>query len=87
MYALIFDEFDPAQRQKRVISVHKTRRTAETALKKRQHRLGKKVWECNTRIVWVHELVRRGDTITPSSFDTWAPDEKVPQGDRVPDGD
>lgn len=87
MYALIFDEFDPAQRQKRVISVHKTRRTAETALKKRQHRLGKRVWECNTRIVWVHELVRRGDTITPSSFDTWAPDEKVPQGDRVPDGD
>ena len=32
MYALIFDEFDPAQREKKVISVHKTRETAEKAL-------------------------------------------------------
>ena len=36
MYALIYDEFDPAKREKRVISVHKTRETAEKAMKKRQ---------------------------------------------------
>ena len=31
MYALIYDEFDPAKREKKVISVHKTRETAEKA--------------------------------------------------------
>ena len=86
MYALIYDEFDSA-RQKEVISVHKTRETAEQALKKRQRRMGKKIWECHSRIVWVPGPVRKGDTITPNSFDTWAPGEKIPQGDRVPDGD
>ena len=87
MYALIYDEFDPAQREKTVISAHKTRETAEKALKKRQHKLGKRVWDCNTRIVWVYDRVHEGDTITPNSFDTWAPGENIPQGDRVPDGD
>jgi len=87
MYALIFDEFDPAKREKKVISVHKSRRTAEKALRKRQRTLGKRVWECNTRIVWLYERARQGDIITPSSFATWAPDEVVPQGDQVPDGD
>ena len=75
MYALIYDEFDPAKRAKRVISAHKTRETAEKALKKRQLKLGKRVWECNTRIVWVYDRVHKGDTITPISFDTWAPGE------------
>jgi hypothetical protein len=87
MYALIYDEFDPAKREKNVISVHKTRDTAEKALRKRQRRLGKRVWECRTRIVWVHDRVNKGDNITPNSFDTWAPGEKIPEGDRVPDGD
>ena len=87
MYALIYDEFDPAIREKKVISVHKTRETAEKALKERQKRLGRRVWECRTRIVWVHERVRIGDSITAKSFDTWAPGEKIPPGDRVPDGD
>jgi len=87
MYALIYDEFDPAKREKRVISVHKTRATAEKALIKRQHKLGKKVWECNTRIVWVYDQVHNGDAITPNSFDAWAPAEKIPEGDRVPDVD
>ena len=87
MYALIYDEFDPAKREKRVISVHKTRATAEKALIKRQHKLGKRVWECNTRIVWVYDQVHNGDIITPNSFDTWAPGEKIPEGDRVPDVD
>ncbi len=50
MYALIYDEFDPAKREKRVISVHKTRVTAEKALTKRQHKLGKRVWDCKMEI-------------------------------------
>ena len=87
MYALIYDEFDPAKRAKKVISVHKARETAENALKNRQRKLGKRVWECNTRIVWVYDRVHKGDTITPDTFDTWAPGEKIPRGDRVPDGD
>ena len=87
MYALIHDEFDPAKREKRVISVHKTRGTAEKALKKRQRKLGQKVWESHARIVWVYKPVRRGDSIAPPNFDTWAPGEEIPAGDRVPDGD
>ena len=87
MYALIYDEFDPSKREKKVVSVHKTRETAEKARKKRQQKLGRRVWECNTRIVWVYDRVRPGDIITPNSFDTWAPGEEIPGGDRVPDGD
>ncbi len=87
MYALIYDEFDPKKREKKVISVHETRNAAEEALAERQLKLGKKVWECNTRIVWVYDLCKPDDIITPSSFDTWAPGEKIPEGDRVPDGD
>lgn len=33
------------------------------------------------------EGIHEGDTITPKSFDVWAPGEKIPEGDRVPDGD
>ncbi len=42
MYALIYDEFDPKKREKRVISVHETRNAAEEALAERQLKLGKK---------------------------------------------
>jgi hypothetical protein len=87
MYALIYDEFDIKKREKKIISVHKTRKTAEKALTRRQRRLGKKVWECNTRIVWTDGRVRSGDSITPDLFDTWAPGEVIPEGDRVSDGD
>jgi hypothetical protein len=87
MFALIYDEFDPAKREKKVISVHKTRKTAEKALKNRQRKLGKRVWECHTRIVWVYDRAHKGDAITPDTFNTWAPDEEIPDGDRVPDGD
>ena len=31
MYALIYNEFDPDKREKRVISMHKTRERAEKA--------------------------------------------------------
>jgi len=87
MYALIYDEFDLSKREKKVISVHKSRDNADKALKKRQRERGKRVWECNTRIVWVYDQARAGDTIKPSAFDTWAPGEEIPAGDRIPDGD
>jgi len=87
MFALIYDEFKPEKREKKVISLHRARKTAEKALAKRQIELGKRVWDCNTRIVWLHARAKSGDTITPDLFSTWAPDEKIPEGDRVPDGD
>jgi hypothetical protein len=87
MYALIYDEFDPSRREKKVISVHQTRVDAEKALRKRQDELGKRVWDCHTRIVWLHDKVNPLGTVTPDSFDTWAPGEEIPEGDRVPDGD
>ena len=87
MYVLIYDEFEPLIREKKVISVHKTRETAEKALEKRQRKLGKRVWECKTRIVWVYNQVHKDDSITPDSFDTWAPDEKIPGEELEPDTD
>jgi hypothetical protein len=87
MYALIYDQFDPTKRQKLVLSLHRNRETAQKALDKRRHTLRRKVWECHTRIVWVDGRARGGDYITPDSFDTWAPGEEIPEGDRVPDGD
>jgi len=87
MYALICDEFDPTKREKRVISVHKTRITAEKAQMKLPHKLIQKASECYTRIVWVNDPIRKGDCITPDAFDTWAPGETIPQGDRIPECD
>lgn len=87
MYALIYDEFGLKKPEKKIISVHKSRKTAEKALAKRQRKLGKRVWECYTRIVWVDGRVRTGEYITPDLFDTWALGEKIPEGDWVSDGD
>jgi len=81
MYALIYDEFDPAKPEKEVISVHSSREKAEEALAKRMKKLERRVWECYARIVWVRGRVRAGDRIRPGSFDTWAPDEKIPEGE------
>jgi hypothetical protein len=88
MFALIYDEFEPDKREKRIISTHETRKSAEEALEKRQQELGKRVWECNTRIVWIKKgEFREGDQITPDSFETWGPDEEIPASDKIPDGD
>lgn len=88
MYALIYDEFEPDKREKRVISVHQNRKTAEKALEKRKRKLGKRVWECNTRIVWVKKgRFREGDQITPDAFETWAPDDEIPEGELISDSD
>jgi hypothetical protein len=87
MYALIYDEFEPEKRDKKVISLHPDRKAAEKALKNRQNKLEKRVWDCNTRIVWLYNKVNAGNTVTPDLFDNWAPNEKIPESDKVPDGD
>lgn len=87
MYALIYDENDPARPMKEVLSVHRSRETAEKALAKRMRQLGKRVWECNTRIVWMDRRVRPKDLVSPKDFYTWRPGEKIPVGERYMDSD
>jgi hypothetical protein len=87
MYALIYDEHDLLKPQKKVISVHRSRETAEKALDKRMRTLGRSIEECNTRIVWVAGKVRQGDTLTGSDFETWRPGENIPAGDLYSDTD
>ena len=81
MYALIYDEYKPGKKTKEVLSVHRTRKGAEKALMERQKDLSRRVWECNTRIVWVEGRVRKGDHISITSFSTWRPGEKIPEGE------
>jgi hypothetical protein len=87
MYALIYDEHDPARPLKRVISAHKSRKAAEKKLEERMKRLGKRVWECHTRIVWVDGQVRANDFLNPSMFVTWRDGEKIPWGELYSDSD
>lgn len=87
MFALIYDEYDLSKPLKKVISVHRNRETAEKALDKRMRTLGKRVWECNTRIVWLKTRAAVGDFITTGDFETWRPGEKIPHGDLYPDSD
>ena len=87
MYALIYDEHRPERKEKEVFSVHETREEAEKALEERQKTLERRVWECNTRIVWVDGKVKKGDHIPTSSFATWRPGEKIPEGELYTDGD
>jgi len=87
MYALIFDERDPAKPLKKVVSVHTTRKNAERALEKRMRKLGKRVWECDTRIVWIQGRVRAGDLVGEKQFSTWRPGEAIPEGELYSDAD
>jgi hypothetical protein len=87
MYALIYDEHQLDHPQKKVISVHKSRPTAETALEKRMKVLGRKVWECNTRIVWIKRRVAAGEVVGPGEYETWRPGEKIPLGEMYADSD
>jgi len=87
MYAMIYDETDPNKPMKQVISVHKSRTAAEKALDKRMKTLGKRVWECDARIVWTDKKVRVDDLINPKDFATWRPGEKIPEGERFSDAD
>lgn len=81
MYALIYDERQLDQPQKKVITVHRTRRAAETALERRQKALGRRVWDCHTRIVWARRTVKAGELVGPADFDTWRPGEAIPEGE------
>ena len=60
MYALFYDEHELVKPPKKVISVHKSWHTAETALEKHRNKVGNKFWECNTRIVWTDIHVQAG---------------------------
>lgn len=87
MYTIIYDENDPNKPMKQVLSTHKSRATAETALDKRMKTLSKRVWECDARIVWTDKKVRVGDLISSKDFSTWRPGEKIPVGERYSDSD
>ncbi len=87
MYALIYDEHNLSKPKKVVLSVHRSRETAENALEDRKRKLGKKVWECNTRIVWVAKRVKAGDYVNTGEFSTWRPGEKIPHGELYSDTD
>jgi hypothetical protein len=87
MYALIYDEHRLEEPQKKVISVHDSRPAAEAALEKRKEELGRTVWECNTRIVWVEKSVAAGENVIPGEFDTWRPGETIPEGELRSDSD
>ena len=69
MYALIYDEYDLSKPRKKIISVHRSRETAEKALAQRMKKLGKRVWECNTRIVWAKTRIAVGDVIATGRMD------------------
>jgi hypothetical protein len=87
MYALIYDEHDPGKRKKHVLSVHKTRKTAENALDKRKKELGKSIQECNTRIVWIEKAIKAGGHVEPGQYKNWRSGEKVPHGEIYSDTD
>ena len=77
MFALIYDEHRLERPQKKVLSVHASRGNAELALEKRKKELGRKVWECHTRIVWVEKKVATGDTVGPGEYATWRPGNRT----------
>lgn len=87
MYALIYDEHQLDHPQKRVISIHHSREEAELALGKRQEELGRRVWECHTRIVWVEKDIDAGEFVGPGEYDTWRPGEPIPEGELYSDSD
>jgi len=87
MYALIYDEHQLENPSKKVISVHASREDADSALEKRKKELGKKVWECNTRIVWIEKEINSGDVVNPGEYETWRPGEAIPEGEVNADSD
>ncbi len=87
MYALIYDEHNLGQSEKKVISVHGTRDESEKALEQRRNELGKIVYECNTRIVWTEKIIKADDVLDISEFVTWRPGEDIPEGEINSDTD
>jgi hypothetical protein len=87
MFALINDTYDLESSRKKVISVHKSRATAEKALERRKKQLGKTTLECETRIVWIDQKIASGDMVTDRDFSTWKPEEAIPWGETHSDTD
>ena len=87
MYVLIYDENVNNGQEKKVLSVHRSRKTAERALDNRMKKLKKRVTDCNARIVWVEDKVRSGDYVRPTQFSTWRPGEEIPWGEMHSDED
>jgi hypothetical protein len=87
MYTLIYDEHDLSKPLKKVISVHKSRKTAEIALRKRMQKLNRRIWDCHTRIVWTEGKVKPGEFMAPNQFSTWCSGEVIPEGERFSDTD
>jgi hypothetical protein len=87
MYALIYDDHNLDQSLKKVISVHRTRDESDKALTQRQNKLGRRVYDCNTRIVWTDKAVAAGEVINISEFVTWRSDEDIPEGELNSDSD
>ncbi len=81
MYALIYDDHSLDESYKKVISVDGTREESEKVLEQRQKDLGKRVWECNTRIVWTDKAVAPDDMLKTDEFVTWRPGEDIPEGE------
>ena len=87
MYTLIYDKHDLTKPFKKVISVHKSRETAEKALQKRMVKLGRRVWDCHTRIVWTESKVKPGEFMASNQFSTWRQGETIPEGELYSDTD
>ena len=87
MYALIYDEHDPAKRKKHVLSVHMTREMAEKALEERKKELKRSIQECNTRIVWIEKSIKAGVDVESGQYASWRPGEYVPHGEMYSDTD
>jgi len=87
MYTLIYDDHKLDQIKKKVISVHETRKKSEEVLTKRQTDLGRRVYECNTRIVWTDKEVSTDDVLEANEFATWRPGEDIPVGELNSDSD
>jgi len=87
MFALIYDTHELDKPKKKVISLHKSRETAEKALEKRKKQLGKSTLECDTRIVWVDRKLKHGDFVIDEDFSTWKPGERIPWGETHSDTD
>ena len=87
MYALIYDEHILGESQKKVISVHGTRDESDKALLQRQNDLGRRVYECNTRIVWTDKAVAADAMLDIGEFVTWRAGEDIPEGELNSDSD
>ena len=87
MYALIYDEHNLDKPMKKVISAHDSRKEAEQALESRKKKLGRKDWECNTRVVWIEGEIKAGNSVKAGQYSTWRPGEIIPEGELYSDTD